>query len=316
MEVSREDEADLAPFLQTYFSKEHGLHLAPRCPSSVLRKGVVNRILYYTGSFNPPHAGHLAILKHAFDHCDRHYNVVAVVVEMASDQTLQHKFRDQPGTLLLNSAQRVQIWAEALCNRHQGGNRDSDQNMWCWVVSGYDFCAWEDGFDEMMLKLAHWAAPEYDVRVTHLIGGDYIRLDPRAENLSSKWGLIKMPWCSEWERIIDQGEPNDGAEKATKLNKIGDGQDQEDLTPSEESFSQLGLGAGDGAGAVAVWTCEKHLAKTYTIRFISAQEPMVPSPSSTAVRRAIENSKPEELLDNLRRSGALAPDLLASFIRE
>lgn len=65
-----------------------------------------------------------------------------------------------------------------------------------------------------------------------------------------------------------------------------------------------------------VWSCKKQGHTGHTIRFVSSREPMSPSPSSTAVRRAIETSKPEELDENLHRSGALTHGLLAMAIRD
>ena len=245
MEVSRVDTADLAPYLQRFFSRRNGQYVAPRNPSSILRKGVVNRILYYTGSFNPPHAGHLATLKHAVDHCGRGYNVVAVIVEMTHDNTLKRKFEEQPGTLLLSSTQRVQIWGEALRNRHEDGNKDDGQNTCCWIIGGYAFCGWESGFEYEMLRLTSKVLPGFDVRVTHLIGGDYIRPDSRAKSLFSLddiivsnisrpvefqndlGEMIQMPFCSEWERVLDQGDSNDGAEEYAKLNESGNEQGKE-----------------------------------------------------------------------------------------
>ncbi|KAK7970496.1 hypothetical protein PG988_009569 [Apiospora saccharicola] len=174
-----------------------GRYAAPvNQPPALLRNGVVNRILYYTGSFNPPHAGHLAGLKYAVKHCGEDYNVVAIVVEMTPDESLETKFRQQPGTLLLPSLTRMMYWERALL-------QDEDLANKC------------------------WASP---------------------------------------------------------------------------------------SGAV-VWSCKKQVYQDYTIRFVSASEPMSPSPSSTAIQLAIATSGPEELEENLHRSGALVHEILAMAIR-
>ncbi|KAK8138409.1 hypothetical protein PG984_001789 [Apiospora sp. TS-2023a] len=278
---------DITPYLRYLFrtARGSGRYARPlNPPSGRLRKGVVNRILYYTGSFNPPHAGHLAALKYAVKHCGEDYNVVAIVVEMTHDESLEKKCRQQPGTLLLPSLTRMMYWEKALL-------QDEDLANKCWVVGGYDFCEWAAGFKDLVEGVT--ASSGFDVRVANLIGGDYIRPDwssmyrligpsdfivsniSRPVEIQDDQGwMITLAGCEPWEKISDDEE----------------------------------------AGAV-VWSCKKQVYQDYTIRFVGASEPMSPSPSSTAVQQAIATSGPEELEENLRRSGALVHEILAMAIR-
>ncbi|KAK7923922.1 hypothetical protein PG985_005976 [Apiospora marii] len=276
--------AGMAPYLEGLLRSAtgRGRYVYPLAPGPGLRKGVVNRILYYRGSFNPPHAGHLASLKHVVKHCGEDYNVVAIVVEMTHDEDLWLKFRGQPDALLLTSHQRLLYWEEALL-------RDADLRHRCWGIGGYDFCGWRSGFEGLVRE--SMARSEFDVRVVHLAGGDYIR--PDAYSMER----FRGPTDYIISDISRQVEFQDAQERMFTL---------AGCEPWEKIF-----GIHQGAG---VWSCRKRDHPAYTVRFVSAKEPMNPNPSSTAVQRAIKTSKPEALDENLRRSGALSHHLLAKQI--
>ncbi|KAK8049771.1 hypothetical protein PG994_011501 [Apiospora phragmitis] len=210
MDGSRSATADVAPYLEIFRKAEAGQGREPH-PD-------------YTGTFNPPHAGHLATLKHVFDHYGKDYNVVAVVVEMTHDRSLQRKFRRRPtaDTLLLSSTQRLQIWEEALQN-HEG------KNDWCWIIGGYNFCEVDDGFKDMVL--ASTTLSGFEVRITQLQGGDHIcprfassfwddgdfiipNISRPVEFEDDLGGMTALPGCIQWERIPDQEEPDNQGKEA------------------------------------------------------------------------------------------------------
>lgn len=214
MHNSHSATADIKPHLERLFRTAAGngrcvRPLQPLFPG--LRKGVVNRILYYTGSFNPPHAGHLAALKHAVKHCGDDYNMVAIVVEVTHNTTLWQKFRDQPGTLLLTSLERLLYWDIALLE-------DEELRYKCWAIGSFDFCGWESGFEDMVLE--GMASSGFDIRVAHLVGGDSLRPDPYSmepflgpsdfivPNISrpvefqdTQGRMTTLSGCEQWERI-------------------------------------------------------------------------------------------------------------------
>ncbi|KAI4604160.1 hypothetical protein KJ359_000288 [Pestalotiopsis sp. 9143b] len=74
MNLFRAKKSETAP-LESYINqawkgshpiKPFGERASTDAPVPTLRKGCKNRIIYYVGSFNPPHLGHLALVDHVF----------------------------------------------------------------------------------------------------------------------------------------------------------------------------------------------------------------------------------------------------------
>lgn len=64
--------------------------LLPSANPPMLRKGVVNHVLVYRGSFNPPHVGHKTLLAHAFFRSS-YENMVGAIIVPSSDEHLEVK---------------------------------------------------------------------------------------------------------------------------------------------------------------------------------------------------------------------------------
>lgn len=63
----------------------------------VLRRGQTNHILIYPGAFNPPHKGHIDMLRDGFHNSGSDLNIAAVIVAPTGDDKLREKERGRNG---------------------------------------------------------------------------------------------------------------------------------------------------------------------------------------------------------------------------
>ena len=74
-----------------------------------------NRILTYVGSFNPPHRGHLHLLKHVFMRGTHDMNVIAAIIIPSSDKSVAKKMKAKGEKLVFSREMRCFLWEQDLC---------------------------------------------------------------------------------------------------------------------------------------------------------------------------------------------------------
>jgi hypothetical protein len=120
----------------------------------LLSKDRVNRVLIYPGSFNPPHVGHLGVLRHAFE-SSPDLNIVAGIIVPAADERIEEKNYQSDRRLVLSRGQRSELW-----------KRDARFPVWAFVPN-YKF---SEGLRE---KVADAAKKDgYEILYTVLCGPD------------------------------------------------------------------------------------------------------------------------------------------------
>ena len=83
--------------------------------SPMLEKTRTNRVLVYPGSFNPPHRGHLHLLKHAFTRGTHDLNVIAAIILPRSDQGVANKVKAEKGNFMFGIDERSLLWKQDIC---------------------------------------------------------------------------------------------------------------------------------------------------------------------------------------------------------
>lgn len=85
-------------------------HSAP-----TLDKTRINRVLVYPGSFNPPHRGHLHLLKHVFMRGAHDLNIITAIILPRSDESLAKKVREEDGKFMFGRDERCLLWKQDIC---------------------------------------------------------------------------------------------------------------------------------------------------------------------------------------------------------
>ncbi|ETS74217.1 hypothetical protein PFICI_14083 [Pestalotiopsis fici W106-1] len=211
-------------------------------PVATLRKGRKNRIIYYIGSFNPPHVGHLALVDHVFsntkaslsggDTSADDLNAVALIVIPHGQYWLERK------------ARRAAMEAEAAMyprGRGRGKNRGHANRGARTATPKNEKEAKElqlpleqrlelvrDGVPDDLVRSGVWLFPAdlgewwnlhprliraceadgFDVEYIELLGPDYVQRDmPRSSGMH---GVVTSNVCRRADFVVDSPAPEGG----------------------------------------------------------------------------------------------------------
>ncbi|KAL9579446.1 MAG: hypothetical protein Q9212_005101 [Teloschistes hypoglaucus] len=177
----------------------------PEAPELV--RGRVNHIILYHGSFNPPHQGHMSLLRHTFEHGVHDLNVIGAFVRPLVDEYSLKKAQIAGGSFAFDRESRCMLW-----------KKDPRFPDWAWVHEGNgslgDFLARlqevasEDGFgiDYLSLKgpwenehLVPWKPDRFCYGSTMLIISDAAR----AANYQRSSGKIRdFEGYNKWRGLL------------------------------------------------------------------------------------------------------------------
>ncbi|KAK7981278.1 oxidoreductase [Apiospora arundinis] len=286
-----------------------GRECAPPLPT--LRRDRKNRIIYYIGTFNPPHQGHIALLDHVYRHSrdPDGFNAVAVIVMAHGESWVRRKVRDDAKPLQLTFDQRRRLLEDGLDN-----NAQTTDNMrsWLWVMPRD-----VNGWWAFQSKLAAACTKDgFALEFHELLGPDYVK--------------ASGPQCYAWNGVVTSNicRPADfDAGGGDPLIQLAEFQPWEQEPRRQQSAEQQQGDDGQVDGADAeneedeAWMCYKQQKEgreeqQYSIRYIRCKQPSLdPDMSSSKLRRIIAESAPEELAENLRGL-APNPELLIQVMQE
>ncbi|OAA44220.1 Rossmann-like alpha/beta/alpha sandwich fold protein [Metarhizium rileyi] len=72
-----------------------------------------NRVLLFPGAFNPPHQGHVQLLKSVLSDVTRHLNIRGVIIFPQDDEQVREKTKHEPVDLDLTKSKRSALWRSA-----------------------------------------------------------------------------------------------------------------------------------------------------------------------------------------------------------
>ncbi|KAM0502847.1 hypothetical protein ACHAP8_003682 [Fusarium lateritium] len=288
----------------------------------ILRLQGVNHILLYPGSFNPPHQGHLNLLKHAFENAGADLNMVAAIILLTSDEQVQNKMERRDNAIAIPQDKRVKLW------RGQGIPVD-----WAWV---YDCSEHWFSFRDRLTKAVRRDRMELKFVVLH--GPDIITttkgFNPngwgcsdaitsdisRAVDFRYPSTLRQLGGCAAWNKLnVDRSIIE------RKIRVTLRGHQESGKNPLEPEKTQANSKTAIQEAIIkamenldTIFVCKQTLEKPKGfVRFLASDltKQTTDAPSSTKIRAIINNSPPEELEANLRGI-ALHPDILVKVLKE
>ncbi|KAM0232493.1 hypothetical protein ACHAP5_010691 [Fusarium lateritium] len=322
--------------LANYIERLQPAHLKPSKPADrpfnnataknppLLRPRVVNRILLFPGSFNPPHQGHLNLLKHVFENAGEDLNIIAAIIVATDDDRLEMKMENKDNAIILPREKRAALW--------RGNGIPVD---WVWVYDNTEV-SWANFRADLVKELRK---DRIELQFTMLCGPDAITGDG---GYNSECWDCPDAITSDISRPVDFRYPNTlrqiaGCSPWAKLNydRIRIGQQIRANLSGQQASGETSLKAHEAEEANleqavqaeltkifnklnTIYVCRQQRAKKKgTVRFLPCNLERRPAnaPSSTKIREIIESSPQEDLEKNLE-GVALHPKLLVEYLKD
>ncbi|KAM0353075.1 hypothetical protein ACHAPU_001964 [Fusarium lateritium] len=272
----------------------------------LLRPHGVNRILLFPGSFNPPHQGHLDLLKHVFDNAGEDLNIIAAIIVVTDDDRLEMKMEDKDTAIILPRERRANLW--------RGNGIPVD---WAWVYNDTEV-SWP-GFRARLVR--ELRKDRIELSFILLCGPDAITGDggynpecwdcpdsitsdiSRPVDFRYPNTLRQLAGCAPWEKLR-----YDRIRLEEQIRAKFRGQQDSVETELAKVLNKLNV----------ISICRQQRArKRGTVRFLPCNLEKRPpnAPSSTKIRKIVESSPKEELEKNLE-GVALHPKLLVEYLKD
>lgn len=174
-----------------------------------LVKGRTNSILWFPGSFNPPHQGHKDTLVHAFFRGGDDLNIIAAIVILGHDSSVGSKYEgriDGAPYIVLPRKQRAKLFDQSMSpgGFHWCYTRDNRRSKHFAAALVQETA--NDGFDIRFVGVAgpDWLGKANFRDDTIIVGtGDPSRMQYRAQTMC---GFEQVPNYSPWSTMkLEEG---------------------------------------------------------------------------------------------------------------
>ncbi|KAJ5083838.1 hypothetical protein N7456_013265 [Penicillium angulare] len=324
---SLEDYIQRIPGHEHFYDKHEGA--VKHESTSQLQPGVLNRILFYPGSFNPPHISHLALLQHIMK-SGSDMNFIATVIFPADDAFIEKKLGEEAEDFILSKEERVRLW--------RGHGRDAP----FWTYGG-SIMEWQAFKAELIQEVAK---DGFQLDISVLGGPD--RMVDVDKGPPGQWGYNEWVF-SDFSRDIEDYTPGSAMKQLESyepwtpvvMNRKKSRQAAETVVsyiiagmymtgpkntanmlkkvPSmKEPMIEDWFNNSESSTSTA-WVCRRKDSPKATMLFIpkveDEEESEAPRTSSSAIRELIKNAPPGKLEGRLSGK-VLHPDILCEILSE
>lgn len=294
----------------------------------LLRQHGINRILFYPGSFNPPHKGHVQLLRHAFENAGEDLHIAGGVILPIDDERLQNKMRAKQYGFVLKKAQRIELLEKS----GMPGN-----TFWVFGFSEKDWTSFQAALIQVCSKA------KLDVKLVMLAGPDGVKIegapDPvywncpdvittdvsRSANFRTPNGLVQISDYQGWSRVscdMDRLRSQMRARLRGQTHRGNAYSPNHLIECAVDSRGNIDIEAAVQAAASKIqvlWVCYRQRKPKGWVRFIPAdisqQPPEGDAPSSTKLRKIMAMTSDDKLEAELK-GWAVSVELLVRFVRE
>lgn len=291
----------------------------------LLKRGGQNTVLLFPGSFNPPHKGHLELLKYIFEKAPASLNVIAAMIVLTDETTLSDKMSEAECPMVLTRKQRISLWLTNGFPKEWAWIFNRTQAEWNTFRTSLGRSVQRDGFNLKFIlvggpdNIGHGTIMDPSFwNVRDFITSDISRsVTFRAENSLGQLSGHTVWKIVDTDRVAIERGVRSWMQYEMHLGMSAPQQYGSGL--STDSSAEIDKKVTDHLSqSVQSWVCHRHFKPKGAVYFIPSSHTTRPisPPSSTNIRATICDTADDEALTKELGKFALNPELLVKYVRQ